>query len=473
MILKYFYDKSLAQASYMVGCAKTGEAMIVDPARDVQQYLTAAEQEGLRITHVVETHIHADFVSGGRELGASTDANLFLSDMGDENWKYAYADELNVVLVNDGDMWMVGNVRVEVLHTPGHTPEHISVMITDTAAADQPIGVFTGDFLFVGDVGRPDLLDEAAGMVGTADLGAKLQFQSVKRFKQMADYLQIWPGHGAGSACGKALGAIPSTTLGYEKMFNPAFQFETEDEFASWLLKDQPEAPSYFAQMKKVNKNGPELLQNLSEPVKLSRAQLSHLLENSAFVIDLRDQSDYASAYVPGTVNVPASNDTFTTYIGWYVDYDEPFYFIAPDHEETAGLLTKLRAIGIDNIPGYFGPEAVTQSTSSLPQISASELARRLPQNGLLVLDVRGASEYAEEHIAGARNIAVGRLPRHLDSLPADSPIVTHCASGYRAQIAASYLRAQGFENAMVMGEPKETWAAELPTVTGNSISVS
>ena len=228
---EYFYDEKLAQASYLVGCVATGEALVVDPARNVTPYLREAEKEGLRITHVTETHIHADFVSGSRELAAATGATIYLSDMGDADWKYAYADDPSVILVRDGDSWKVGNIKVEVLHTPGHTPEHIAFMITDTAGADRPMGVFTGDFLFVGDVGRPDLLEEAAGYKGTKEVGARQQFQTVERFKALPDYLQIWPGHGAGSACGKALGAIPSTTLGYEKLFNPAFQFGQENAF--------------------------------------------------------------------------------------------------------------------------------------------------------------------------------------------------------------------------------------------------
>jgi len=264
MLLRYFYDDRLAQASYMVGCARSGEALIVDPMRHIQPYLAAAQKEGLRITHIVETHIHADFVSGARELAAATDARIYLSDMGPSEWKYAYADDPRVVLVRDGDHFMVGNIRIDVLHTPGHTPEHISFMVTDTAGADKPMGVFTGDFIFVGDVGRPDLLEEAAGQAGTKVPGAKQQFASVQRFKALPDYLQIWPGHGAGSACGKALGAIPSTTLGYEKLFNPAFQFTDEAAFVDWLLSGQPEAPRYFAQMKRVNKLGPALLCDLS-----------------------------------------------------------------------------------------------------------------------------------------------------------------------------------------------------------------
>jgi hydroxyacylglutathione hydrolase len=225
MLLKYFYDSGLAQASYMVGCAETGEAMVVDPSRDVTPYLESARQEGLRITHVTETHIHADFVSGSRELADRSGARLYLSDMGGQDWKYGF----EAVLIHAGDSWHVGNIRIEAIHAPGHTPEHLAFQVTDTAHADAPIGLFTGDFLFVGDVGRPDLLEEAAGIANTSETGARQQFANVHRFKTMPDYLQVWPGHGAGSACGKALGAIPSTTLGYEKLFNPAFQFDNEE----------------------------------------------------------------------------------------------------------------------------------------------------------------------------------------------------------------------------------------------------
>lgn len=468
MLLKYFYDENLAQASYLVGCAKTGEALVVDPARDVQPYLEIAKQEGLQITHITETHIHADFVSGSRELAAATNASIYLSDMGDANWKYGYASQPNVLLVTEGDSWMVGNIKVEVVYTPGHTPEHISFMITDTAGADKPIGVFTGDFLFVGDVGRPDLLEAAAGMMGTADSGARLQFESVKRFKEMPDYLQIWPGHGAGSACGKALGAIPSTTLGYEKLFNPAFQFEDEEEFVSWLLKDQPEAPKYFAQMKKINKIGPTLLDELRTPQIGNRAELNELVEAEALVVDLRNRDAYALNHIPGTVSIPASNSSFTTYIGWYVDYEKPLYLIMPDEDATDAVVEKLRAIGIDNIPSFFGPEVLQDGTERLPSISAADLAERLPRNGLTVLDVRSATEFADGHIEGARNMPVGLLPTFLDDLSHDQPLVTLCRSGYRAQVAASYLRSKGFTNAMLMGDPLDTWQSKLPIVKEN-----
>ncbi|MCL4859980.1 MAG: MBL fold metallo-hydrolase, partial [Caldilineaceae bacterium] len=352
MILRYFYDDNLAQASYLVGCAKTGEAVVVDPMRNIAPYLEMAAREGLRITHVTETHIHADFVSGSRELVDATGATLYLSDMGDADWKYGYANEPNVVLVREGDRWMVGNVRLEVLHTPGHTPEHIAFLLTDTAASEQPMGVFTGDFLFAGDVGRPDLLEEAAGLTGTKEPGARRQFQSVQRFKQLPDYLQIWPGHGAGSACGKALGAVPSTTLGYEKLINPAFQFADEEAFVRWLLADQPEAPRYFAQMKRVNKIGPELVRHLLPPKQLTARDLARVLDEGELVVDLRPAHLYAQRHLPGALNIPATNRTFSTYIGWWVDYARPLYFIAPSLDEVDEIVQALRAIGIDNVPG-------------------------------------------------------------------------------------------------------------------------
>ena len=466
MLLRYFYDRRLAQASYMVGCAATGEALIIDPMRDIAPYLKAAAEEGLRIAHVTETHIHADFVSGSRELAAATGARLYVSDMGGPDWQYAFAGERGVIPVRDGDAWMVGNIRVEVVHTPGHTPEHISFLITDTAAADRPIGMFTGDFLFVGDVGRPDLLEEAAGYVGTKETGARQQFHSVQRARALPDYLQIWPGHGAGSACGKALGAIPSTTLGYEKLFNPAFQHDDEDAFVSWLLDGQPEPPRYFAQMKRVNRQGPTLLGALAEPAQADRAALDAALRDGALVLDLRDRQAFAAAHVPGTLNIPADDNGFVTYAGWFVDYNAPLYFIAPADRAPA-ILDGLRSIGVDNVPTWFAPDVVSGATESLPLIDAPSLAARLPQNGIMVLDVRGKTEHHERRIAGARNIPLGYLPRHLDDLPRDRAIVTHCASGFRSQIAASLLRRHGFDQVMNLDAGTEAWAAALATEQG------
>lgn len=468
MLLKYFYDKKLAQASYMAGCPGAGEALIIDPARDISPYLEAAEAEGLRITHVTETHIHADFVSGSRELAAATGAQLYLSDEGDENWKYQFVDDdPKPILVYDGDTFMVGAVKVQVFHTPGHTPEHISFMITDTVVGDEPMGVFTGDFLFVGDVGRPDLLEEAAGILGTKDAGARLQFRNVEYFKTLPDYLQIWPGHGAGSACGKALGAVPSTTLGYEKRFNPAFQFKDEDAFVAWLLDGQPEAPRYFAQMKRVNKQGPALLNELPTPDHLNGAAFATALQQRALIIDARSTEQYMAKHAAGTLHIPATSGGFNTYVGWFVDFDAPTYLLAAE-DDIPDLLRDLRMIGVDNVPGYFSPEVVYAMNGTALQtrsISAPELAA---QPDVFVLDVRGATEHAAYRIEGSTNIPLGHLPRHIEQLPQDRPIVAHCVTGVRSSVAASYLRSQGFEQVTSLADPIDTWAtAGLPVIEG------
>lgn len=472
MLLKYFYDQRLAQASYMVGCAKTGEALVVDPMRDIEPYLNAAAENGLRITHITETHIHADFVSGARELAAATGGRLYLSDEGDADWKYGYAAEAGAVLLHDGDSWMVGNIKIEVMATPGHTPEHIAFIVTDTAGANRPMGIFTGDFVFVGDVGRPDLLEEAAGFVGTKEIGARRQFNSVQRVKAMPDYLQIWPGHGAGSACGKALGAIPSSTLGYEKLFNPAFQFTDEAEFVAWLLDGQPEPPRYFARMKYVNKVGPALIKDLPTPAHLNGVALEAAVARREFVTDFRSRGDFAECYLPGTVSIPATSNSFSTYVGWFVDFAKPFTFLTYDAAQVPGLLRALRAVGVDNVPGFYTPDALNGlATESLAQVKAAELAKHMPADALLI-DVRGASENAEKRIAGAKNIPLGFVPRHLAEIPTDRPVYVHCASGYRSQVITSLLRAQGYTNVANLNDDQSVWDKVLPVEYGAKVTV-
>src|SRR5688572_13755898 len=256
MFLQRFYDDQLAQASYLVGCSATGESLVVDPSRDVAQYIDAAAREGLRVTHVTETHIHADFVSGARELASRTGAQLLLSDEGDAEWKYRYAEDSRARLLYDGDSFHVGNIELEAMHTPGHTPEHLSFLVTDHPAGAGPWGILTGDFVFVGDVGRPDLLERAAGYAGTMEAGARELQRSLERFRTLPDHLQVWPGHGAGSACGKSLGALASSTVGYERLANWGLAITNEEEFVRMVLAGQPEPPRYFAEMKRINKEG-------------------------------------------------------------------------------------------------------------------------------------------------------------------------------------------------------------------------
>ncbi|MFW5828578.1 MAG: MBL fold metallo-hydrolase, partial [Alkalispirochaeta sp.] len=233
MYFERIYDEDLAQASYIVGCQQTGEALVVDPLRDVDRYFSIAEHHGLRITRVTETHIHADYLSGSRELARAAKARLLLSDEGGPDWLYEFEHEG----LHDGDRIMMGKVAIDVVHTPGHTPEHITFVVTDTAAGEAPTLALTGDFVFVGDVGRPDLLEQAAGISGTQETGARQLYRSLQHIRELPEYLAIWPGHGAGSACGKSLGAVPSTTLGYEGATSWAFRAPDERSFVGQILE--------------------------------------------------------------------------------------------------------------------------------------------------------------------------------------------------------------------------------------------
>ncbi|MCU0512091.1 MAG: rhodanese-like domain-containing protein [Anaerolineae bacterium] len=460
MLLRYFYDERLAQASYLVGCPATGEAIIIDPARDIMPYLQAAQAHNLLIVAVTETHIHADFVSGLRELAAATGAQIYVSGMGGPDWTYELPDE-HVIHLRQGDAIQVGDVRLDVLHTPGHTPEHIAFQVTDTAATTEPLGIFTGDFLFAGDVGRPDLLEVAAGYAHTAEPAARQQFHTVQQFKALPDYLHIFPGHGAGSVCGKALGAVPSTTLGYEKRVNPAFQFDDETAFAAWLLAEQPEAPRYFARMKHVNRVGPTLLRDLPQAQHINDDP-QPIVPPGALFIDTRPPAAYARRHIPGTVNIPISAPAFNTYVGWYVDYATPVFFIA-FASEVLDVLNALLAIGVDNIPGYFTPDVLEKSAGrSLAQVTPAAAHRA----GYPVLDVRGLSEYASRHIPGALHIPMGLIPQRLAELPADGPLVVQCGTGIRSAVVASLLLNAGYSDVLNLTGGLAAWQAEgLPLV--------
>lgn len=474
MLIKYIYDDALAQASYLVGCHASGTACVIDPGRDIRPYLAAAARNGLTVTHVTETHIHADFVSGARELAAATGAQLLLSDEGAPDWRYGYAAADHAVLLRDGAVFNVGRIRFEVVATPGHTPEHIVFVVTDTAAASDPIGIFSGDFVFVGDVGRPDLLETAAGEAGTKELGARQQFRSVARIAALPDYLQIWPGHGAGSACGKALGAVPSTTLGYERRFNPAFRFADEPAFVDWLLDGQPEPPRYFAQMKRVNRDGPALLRDLPDPVPLDRAGIEAVVAAGGQVFDLRPQADFARRHLAGTVSVPATRTNFSTYVGWFADYGRPFHFIAAPDADRAELLVALRAIGIDDVRGWADGDVVRAGDPSLPTLDIADFGAELAAGRALVLDVRGRTEWASGHVPGAHHIPMGDLERRLADIPRDRPVILQCRTGYRAHIAASVLRRAGLTNVVSLDDPRARFAAHATEVeaTGDGVMV-
>jgi hydroxyacylglutathione hydrolase len=465
MFFRHFYDHQLAQASYLVGCPASGEALVVDPNRNIDQYLRIADAEGLRVTHVTETHIHADFVSGGRELAHRAGARLHLSGTGGPDWCYAYAADAGAALLGDGSTFRVGQVEITVMHTPGHTPEHLTFLVTDTATADQPMGALTGDFLFVGDVGRPDLLERAAHVAGTMEISARQLFRSLQRIRGLPDFLQIWPGHGAGSACGKSLGAVPQSTLGYEKRFNWAFAVEDEDEFVRAVLAGQPDPPRYFGQMKKINRDGPRLLGEI-RPVLLPADRLAAVLQAGATVVDTRPAREFALGAVPGTINIPR-NRAFTTWSGSLLPYDVELYLLLDDQGDSTvdSVIRQLAGIGLDRVVGYFGGEVMEAwhasrgALQTIPQIDAAEVRAGAPDGRLALLDVRSPSEWAAGHVPGSSNIPVADLQQRLAEIPRDRPLVVHCYSGSRAAIAASLLRARGMADVRVFAGGFAEWA--------------
>ncbi|MBI0579929.1 MBL fold metallo-hydrolase [Neobacillus cucumis] len=474
MFMKYFYDEKLAHASYLVGCQAKGVAIVIDPSRDIHSYLDAAGANGLSITAVAETHIHADYISGSMELASKTGAMLYLSDEGDADWKYLIADQIDSQLLKDGDRFSIGNLTFEVLHTPGHTPEHVSFLLTDGGAAvHAPIGLFTGDFIFAGDVGRPDLLERAAGVKGSAYSLAKKMFKSLQRFKQLPDYLQVWPAHGAGSACGKSLGAVPSSTVGYEKLANWALQYEEEDLFIEALLSGQPEAPKYFGIMKRLNKQGTTLIENL-EPVHHTQPSLTLVQEwiQNGIVVDTRQALQFAKKHIAGTMNLPC-NQSFVTWAGWLLDYDQPIYLMVSKEKE-AETLKALQSIGLDQVKAVMDHSFIEQlelngmDVVDYQSVEPKEIMERLDE--YYVLDVRRNSEWRAGHIPEAHHIMLGHLKDRMNEIPSEKPILINCKSGARSAIAISILKANGFDQVLNLAGGFDQWLKESSIKLVNKI---
>lgn len=456
MFMRMVYDEKLAQAAYLIGCQRTGEAIVIDPERDVDRYINLAAENGLRVTAVAETHIHADFVSGAREL-AERGAKVYVSDEGGPDWRSEWLEKkagggaYPHQRLHDGDTFKIGQIEFKTLHTPGHTPEHISFLVTDRGAgATEPIGMATGDFVFVGDLGRPDLLESAAGQVGAMKPAAHQLFSSVGRLRAIPEFVQVWPAHGAGSACGKSLGAVPGSTIGYERRFNPAIQAASdENRFVDYILSGQPEPPLYFARMKRVNRAGPDILGGLPQPERLSVDALRKLDGRRVAIIDTRDWNAYRAGHAPGALSFPL-NRAFNTDAGSMIDADQDIYLIidAPRLDEAVRDLVR---IGLDRIRGWYpaaemGAFAAGGELQQLPEISADDAAAGVEQGHYHVLDVRRATEFAEGHIRGAQQIAHTRLAARLDEIPRDKPLLVHCLGGVRSARSSALLQRAGFD---------------------------
>ncbi|MBK6364694.1 MAG: MBL fold metallo-hydrolase [Saprospiraceae bacterium] len=461
MLFQHIYDKSLAQASYLIGCQKAGVAAVIDPKRDVDTYIDFAKQNNMKITHIFETHIHADFLSGSRELAALTGADMYLSDEGGPDWQYQFPH----VGLKNGDRIKMGNLIFDIIHTPGHTPESISILLTDLPASQEPVMLFTGDFVFVGDIGRPDLLEKAAGIKGTQDAGALQMYESIKKFDELPDYIQVWPGHGAGSACGKALGAVPSTTVGYEKIRNWALQYKNNrGGFVDYLLSDQPEPPKYFAMMKTLNKVDRPLLTVVPKQKLLSATDLKSAMEKGIKIIDARNKIDFANGFIPGSINIQGNN-AFATWAGWFLKYDEPFILLA-DEAQLDDLTRKLMRIGLDHVLGYIPSTNVYDGPLQTVKMIGFDDFKSAANNGdTQIIDLRGDAEYKAGHIKGAKHVFVGTILENTDKINKNKDVVIHCQGGDRASIAYSLLAKAGFTNITNYSPGMNEWVAKGETV--------
>lgn len=469
MLLERFYNDLLAQASYLVACQETKTAVVIDPNRDIDRYIEAAAHEKLTIAYVTETHIHADFVSGARDLARKTGAKLVLSGEGGPDWSYQFANSDNARVVRDGDTIDIGRVRLTVRHTPGHTPEHLTFVVADLAASDRPIGMFSGDFVFVGDVGRPDLLERAANERGTMDKLARQLFASIRGLEDLPDYLQIWPGHGAGSACGKSLGAMPSTTLGYERIANWAFQIDNEEAFVREVLAGQPEPPKYFAVMKTVNRDGPAVAPAIATTPDIDLAKLESLAANGAALIDVRSTADFAAGHIPRTLNIPTGS-SFATWSGSLIRYDQDIVLLADDPKRVAKARHGLALIGLDRVVAQGGAalrDAWTVKHGPLQKTQVMDVRTLARSNSRRILDVRGANEWNDGHLANAEHRYLGDLVASTKDLPKDTPIAVHCQGGTRSAIAASLLQREGFTDVVNVSGGIDAWkTAGLPITT-------
>jgi hydroxyacylglutathione hydrolase len=475
MLFKRLYDENLAQASYLIACETTREAIVVDPNVDIALYTRAAGADRVRITHVTETHVHADYVSGARALAEAAGAALHLSGEGTGEWAYSAGALKNANVLRDGSVLEVGEVRVEAVHTPGHTPEHLSFLVSDRARGDEPVGIISGDFVFVGDVGRPDLLERAAGAVGSMEASARELYRSVNKIREYPDHLQLWPGHGAGSACGKSLGSMPQSTLGYEKLLNWAFANLTEREFVENVLKDQPVPPRYFATMKRINRDAAGS-PAAAEPRYLELEDLERALDAKAFVVDSRPAQKFGSGHIPGTLNIPLGK-SFLNWAGALVPIESELYVIvdADSDDAAKSVLRNLCKIGFSRVRGVFRGEIVHEwklrhgSLQHVQQTDVTSLADAVEHGGVTIVDVRNPDEWSHGHLPGATHIPLAALPEELGDLDRSAKIVLHCKGGGRSSIATSLLQANGFSDVANLTGGYEAWVeAQLPTAGGS-----
>jgi hydroxyacylglutathione hydrolase len=466
-----FYERfvpGLAIISYLVGDEKSGDAVVIDPTRDVDDFIDYAREHDLHIRHIIESHIHADFVSGARELKARLDEEplIHCSSYGGEEWTQSFADQH----VKAGDSIEIGDLRFVFRHVPGHTPEHIAVLLYDQSrSTETPWCMFTGDFLFVGDVGRPDLLGEEEKQKLAHQL-----YQSVfQHLDELPDITEILPAHGAGSLCGKAIGSRRSSTLGFERLYSDALQEQEEKQWAQELLEDMPLSPPYFKRMKHVNKEGPAIIG--SELPGLKRWQAKQIYERvceGCLILDVRSKEAFAAAHIPDSINIPFGSN-LPTWAGWVLPYDCPILLVIDNPSEIKEVVTHLLRVGFDDLQGYLEGGINAWETAGLPlatlnTISVHTLHHQIQKKEqVTILDVRTEQEWKAGHIKDAMHIHGGTLQERVDDIPQNKPLVVICGSGYRASIASSFIKRAGLEDiSNVIGGMSAWKAADLPLTT-------
>jgi len=457
MYFEQFYLGCLAHASYMLG--SEGEAAVVDPQRDVDIYLKAASDNGLTIRQIFETHLHADFVSGHLELAARTGAMIHIGAKAGATFPHQ--------ALHDGAQVKLGRVRITALETPGHTPESMCLVITDEEKSAKPWAVLTGDTLFIGDVGRPDL-----SKAHTPHQLAGLLYDSLHgKLLRLADDVLVYPAHGAGSLCGRNMRAERSSTIGTERLTNYALQIKSRDEFVRQLTENLPARPEYFLQDAQINRTGAGALADLPELTAISAQELKTLLEQGVFVLDVRANESFAAAHLPGSVNIALSGQ-FASWAGAIMGLSAKPVLIADTPEQYTEARMRLARVGIEDPRGFLqgGVAAWKQAglpLAQLPQMTAQELHDRLASNGLQVLDVRREGEWRAGHIGEAAWFPLDQFKVSAPDVDPERPLAVHCQGGYRSMIACSLLRRAGVENVINVIGGFEAWRkAELPVET-------
>lgn len=440
MFTQQFFVEGLACASYLVGCESKSAAAVVDPDRDVRKYIEAAEERGVTITHIIETHLHADHVSGNTELAVRTGAAIYIHESSGAEFSHRP--------VKHGDVIEVGNVHIRVVHTPGHTLESITLLISDTTRAIEPWLALTGDTLFVGDIGRPDLV----GAEAARELADSMYDTLFEKLLPLHDSLMIYPGHGAGSLCGKSIGAMRSTTLGYERKYNTALTPRKRDDFIQFATTELPEQPGNHKRIKSMNRIGPKPLGNVEKrPLRIEES-IPHF-QNGAGLLDTRSKPDFVRAHIPGAIHIRADSQ-LSNRVGFVLPVDVPVILLLEDPAVYEQVVYSLARVGYENVIGYLAESLETWEKMGLPltagdiqDIEPKQLHEMLQTDEKpVVVDVREPWEYKKGHVPGARLIPLGQLPERWNELDPKLPVVVICATGNRSQSAAALLGQQGFE---------------------------